>query len=166
MGRGVATDLKMRVVPITSNVSDLVIEEATHNLRRDSGNSEWISAGPDHLNPGEENIEFKGAINVICEPQQDYDSEPSPRAFGQMTEWLSDRDKEEYRFKIFIEYLNISEEEFGEKEVVLDFVVPIKGATSFEEASQYGLLYEDYRDRFDPLSAPRHQMESNTGGYP
>lgn len=163
VGRDVATNLQMRTVPVISDVDGLIIEDNTEPLIRESKEeSEWRSPRGNYLEPGEE-ANFRCRINIICEMEENYDSNTTPRLFGFYTGRLYRKGEKTFRFKLYIEYKNTLGESFEEE--VLDFVVPIKGDTSLRLALKHGELYDDLKQKRRGLGMRQERMEKDTGQW-
>ncbi len=165
VGRGAAMDLQMRVVPCTS-ANGVTLEENVHRLvQHKSDRSDWIDGRANDVKSDETDVDFRGSVNVSLEKGNTNPTNTSNIGyFGRITKDLYRNGERKYRFKIYIEATNALNESFSEE--VLDLVVPIKNNTSFEEAVNYSMNYEIYKNNQRKLGLRQDQMEDGTGPYP
>lgn len=157
VGRGAATDLKMRVTPIDIP-PEISLERETHILvRHTSKDSEWQAGRANNLRAGENNAKFRENIEVNMVNRGSSDT------FPELAHKISKEGDTKYRFKIEIIGDNVLDEPFTEE--VLDYVVPVKGGTSLKVAIENGMQYEVYRSSQGLFESRHNRMEKHTGSY-
>lgn len=158
VGRGLATNLQMEVIPVTSH-PQVSVEKDTHVLvQHTADKSDWVSGRSDNLRAGETHAEFRGSVNMYSP------SRGRKMYFSEVTKFMYSNGERNFRFKIVIRGDDITGDEFEEE--VLDYVIPIKRSTSLEEGSKYGMRYEVYRNNKRRLERGQNEMESLTGQHP
>lgn len=157
VGRGAATDLKMRVTPINTP-PEISLERDTHVLvRHTSKDSEWQAGRANNLRAGEKDAKFRGNIEVNMV------NRGFTNTFPELSHEISKEGDTKYRFKIEIIGNNVLNEPFTEE--VLDYVVPVKGGTSLKVAIENGMQYEVYRSSQGQFESRYNRMEKHTATY-
>lgn len=158
VGRGLATNLQMEVIPVTSHPQVSVEKDAHVLVQHTADKSDWVSGRSDNLGAGETHAEFRGSVNMYSpiRGREIY--------FSEVTQFMYSNGKRNFRFKIVIKGKDITGDGFEEE--VLDYIIPIKKSTSLEEGSKYGMRYEVYRNNKKQLERGQNKMEGQTGQHP
>lgn len=142
VGKGTANDLEL--IPIIIHPDwDYIQAHESQLVRNISKGDGRVSGNNNYLNPQENQTEFVTTLNIHHKDRAEMAWDQI--SFGFLSRILDQNNVEEFRFKLQLAY---SDDVYEEKEdVILDYIVPIKGKTNLQEAIEHGVHSERHKSR-------------------